>query len=131
LAQPAEVASRVLSGANTTGGRSSGQRAPPLFGGPEGLQPSGTIATEPGGHGIAMQGQTRGGLAPRGHLPGMNYPAASCKVSNPRLRIPGARQFGGGILVWHANLRTTPTGRLGDAVAHNLFHCLAAAHPGE
>ena len=26
----------------------------------------------------------------------------------------------------HAHLRTTPTGRLGDAVAYSLFHCLAA-----
>ena len=25
----------------------------------------------------------------------MNYPAASCEVSNPRLRTPGSRQFGG------------------------------------
>src|SRR4029450_3963855 len=62
---------------------------------------------------------------------GMNYPAASCEVSNPRLRTPGSRQFGGGIFVWHAHLRTTPTGRLGDAVANSLFHCLAAAHTGE
>src|SRR4029450_8049793 len=60
-----------------------------------------------------------------------NYAAASCEVRNPRLRTPGSRQFGGGIFVWHAHLRTTPTGRLGDAVANSLFHCLAAAHTGE
>ena len=47
-----------------------------------------------------------------------------------------ARQFGGVELVYlmyvlPANLRTTPTGHLGDAVAYSLFHCLAAAHTGE
>lgn len=30
------------------------------------------------------------------------------------------------LYVLHANLRTTPTGRLGDAVAYNLLHCPAA-----
>ena len=29
---------------------------------------------------------------------GMNYPAASCEVSNPRWRVAMARQFGGEIL---------------------------------
>src|SRR5262249_20159780 len=31
----------------------------------------------------------------------------------------------------HANLSTTPTGRLGDAVAYSLFHGLAASHIGQ
>ena len=35
------------------------------------------------------------------------------------------------VYVLHANLRTTPTGRLGDAVAYSLFHCPAAEHTGE
>jgi hypothetical protein len=33
--------------------------------------------------------------------------------------------------VLRANLRTTPTGRLGDAVAYSLVHGLAASHIGE
>jgi hypothetical protein len=39
-----------------------------LFGGQSSLQPPGTRAAEPGGHGIPVQSQMRRGLAPRGHL---------------------------------------------------------------
>jgi Amidase len=31
----------------------------------------------------------------------------------------------------HAHLRTTPTGRLGDAIAYSLFHCPVVEHIGE
>jgi hypothetical protein len=34
------------------------------------------------------------------------------------------------VYVLHAHLRTTPTGRLGDAVAYSLLHCPAASHIG-
>ena len=40
-----------------------------LFVGQEGRQTSVTRAAEPGGHGIAMQGQMRRSLATGGHLP--------------------------------------------------------------
>jgi hypothetical protein len=58
---------------------------------------------------------------PRSKLRGIKPPLAYTRVP------PVWRE----ILVWHAHLRTTPTGRLGDAVAHSLFRCLAAAHTGE
>jgi len=61
----------------------------------------------------------------------MNYPAASCEVSPPRLRVAVARQFGGEAEILYAHLKTTPTGYLGDAVVYNLFHCPAAAHIAE
>ena len=63
----------------------------------------------------------------------MNHPAASCEVSNPRLHTAMAPPVWRGgcscilcMSCMHANLRTTPTGRLGDAVVYRLFHCLAA-----
>jgi hypothetical protein len=40
-----------------------------LFVGQEGLEPSSTLAAEPGGHGITGQGEMRGGLALGGRLP--------------------------------------------------------------
>ena len=57
----------------------------------------------------------------------MNYPAASCEVSPPRLRVAVARQFGGEAEILYAHLK----GYLGDAVVYNLFHCPAAAHIAE
>ena len=62
-----------------------------------------------------------------------NHPAASCEVSNPRLRTAMARQFGGVdtqylVNVLPANLRTTPTGRLGDAVAYTAFSLPCCLH---
>src|SRR3979411_169853 len=70
-------------------------------------------------------------------LPRMNYPAASCEVSNPQTRKPSCcvplwpASLAGWIIVClgyvlRADLRTTPTACLGDAAADRLFHCPAA-----
>src|SRR2546428_12825792 len=64
---------------------------------------------------------------PRSKLRGIKPPLAYSR---------GPASLAGWMLVYlgyvlHAHLRTTPTGRLGDAVAYSLFHCLAASHIGE
>ncbi len=59
---------------------------------------------------------------PRSKLRGINPPLAYSH---------GPASLAGWLLVCHANLRTIPTGCLGDAVAYSLCHCLAAAHTGE
>jgi hypothetical protein len=64
---------------------------------------------------------------PRSKLRGINPPLAYSH---------GPASLAGWMLVYlvyglHANLSTTPTGRLGAVVAYRLFHCLAAAPIGE
>ena len=56
-------------------------------------------------------------------------------IKRPLAYSHGPASLAGWMLVYlvyglHANLRTTSTGRLGDAVAYSLFHCPAAEHIG-
>jgi len=71
-------------------------------------------------------------FAPRNELP-----RSKLRGINPPLAYShGPASLAGWMLVYlvyvlHANLRTILTGRLGDAVAYSLLHCLAAEHTGE
>jgi hypothetical protein len=86
----------------------------------------------------ALRGLTVAGiLFEIGDQAGNELPRSKLRGINPPLAYShGPASLAGWMLVYlvdvlHAHLRTTPTGRLGDAVAYSLLHRLAASHIGE